>query len=75
MSRLKRWPLAVLIAVDQLANALLMGSEDDTISSRAWKAKVKGRTWGKIAVPIIDALFRPLQGPGHCEKSAEWDER
>ncbi len=74
MSRLKRWPMAVLIAIDQLANAILMGNEDDTISSRAWKAKTKGRLWGRIAVPIIDAIFLPLQGPDHCRLSAEWDE-
>lgn len=74
MGRLRRWPLAVLIALDQLANAILLGSEDDTISSRAWKAKLKGRAWGKIAVPIIDGLFVHLGQLNHCQLSAEWDE-
>ena len=70
MGRLRRWPKAVLISVDQLVNALAMGSEDDTISSRAWKAKAKGRAWGRFAVRIIDSIF----GRGHCERAAEWDE-
>jgi hypothetical protein len=75
VSRLTRWPKAILIAVDQLANAVAMGSEDDTISSRAWKAKVRGKGWGKAGVAIIDALFLYIDGPNHCERSAEWDER
>ena len=72
--RLRRWPLAVLIAVDQLANALALGNEDDTLSSRAWKAKTKGRAWGRAAVAIIDPLFAALGQPDHCRRSAEWDE-
>lgn len=74
MSRLRRWPLAVLIAVDQLANAILMGNEDDTISSRSWKAYEKGRPWARVAVPVIDLIFLPFGGPGHCRRSAERDE-
>ena len=74
MSRLRRWPLAVAIAVDQLANALLMGNEDDTLSSRAWKAREKGRRWGFVAVAIIDTLFGLLGQQDHCRMSAEWDE-
>jgi hypothetical protein len=69
-NRLRRWPLAVLLAIDQLANALAMGSEDETISSRAWKAKVKGKAWGRAAVWVIDALF----GRDHCARSVELDE-
>lgn len=75
MSRLRRWPLAMLIALDQLANAILLGNEDDTISSRAWKAKMKGRAWGHVAVAVIDAAFRILGQRDHCQSSAEWDER
>lgn len=75
MSRLRRWPKAVLIAVDQLANAILMGNEDDTISSRAWKAYEKGRPWARVAVPVIDFLALPFDGPNHCRRSVERDEK
>jgi len=70
----KRGPWQVLIALDQLANAVLGGSADETISSRAWKAKLRGKVWGAIAAHVIDALFYPIEGPGHCERAAEWDE-
>lgn len=70
MSRLTRWPKAVLIAVDQLANALLLGNEDDTISSRCWKAHEKGRPWAMVAVPVIDFFL----GANHCRNSVERDE-
>ena len=71
----QRGPIRILIAVDQLANALLWGCEDETLSSRAWKARAKGKRWGRIAVPIIDAVFRLAEQDAHCELSAEWDER
>ena len=72
--RLKRWPLSVLIALDQLLNAVAMGGPDDTISSRSWKAKIKGKAWGHVAVAIIDTAFQFIGQPDHCRQSAEWDE-
>lgn len=67
---MKQWALNVLIGVDQLGNAILGGSPDDTISSRCWKARVKGKRWGLIAVALIDGVF----GRGHCENAVELDE-
>lgn len=64
------WLLRVLIAADQLINAILGGDEDETISSRCWKAKVRGDWRGSCAVSFIDMIF----GRGHCERSVEWDE-
>ena len=32
---------AVLIAVDQLVNALLAGWPDETLSSRAWRRRIR----------------------------------
>ena len=72
--RLRRWPLSVLIAVDQLLNAVAMGGPDDTISSRSWKAKIKGKLWGRIAVRVIDTAFQLIGQPDHCRQSDEWDE-
>ena len=50
------------IALDQCGNAALGGSEDETISSRAGRAKRDGKKWGYVAVWLIDGVF----GKGHC---------
>lgn len=55
----------VLIAFDQLINALMGGWADETLSSRAWRHYVDGsRKWPKV---IIDALF--FFDPDHCKNS------
>lgn len=62
--------LQILIALDQLANTMLGGWADETISARAWRQRHKPR-WA-IARVVIDAMFF-WQG-GHCEKAdfIEW---
>jgi hypothetical protein len=62
MSRTK----AILIAIDQLFNALAGGWPDESISSRAWRWDQAGvRHWPRR---WIDALFR---NPDHCQQSFE----
>jgi hypothetical protein len=76
-SRLRRWPIEVAIAIDQLAGAICLGPADETLSSRAWKAKLKGKLKGRIAVPIIDALAYVVtfgRRRRHCRDSVERDE-
>lgn len=51
------WITQVFIALDQLANALLRGWADESLSSRAWRMWVKGKVFGRIFRPIIDVLF------------------
>lgn len=63
------WPKAVLIAFDQLGNAILGGWPDETISSRAWRWHTSGkRHWPRR---LIDALFFLDRegGKRHCELS------
>lgn len=67
---LRTYPQRVGTAISQLFNALLLGNEDESLSSRAWKARSKGKRWGRFAVPVIDLFF----GKGHCQQAAEWDE-
>lgn len=59
--------LGVLIAIDQLANTLLAGYTDETLSSRAYRCNAK-RRWA-IAEKVINALFWfDRQGDlRHCE--------
>jgi hypothetical protein len=59
----------VLIALDQLLNALLGGCADETLSSRAAKARQSGMLWGCVLCRILDAIDRD-----HCAKSIEHDE-
>jgi hypothetical protein len=60
----------ILIALDQLANAVLGGWPDETLSSRAYRWHTSGkrhwpRTW-------IDAIaLRIFRDPDHCRVSYE----
>lgn len=60
----RAWTLAV--SYDQLANVAFGGSEDETISSRAGKARREGRRWGCMLCRLLDRLDE-----SHCEKSIE----
>lgn len=62
------WLLRIAIALDQLANTILAGQPDETLSSRAHRMRVKGqRYWGWTA-NAIDWVF--FWQAGHCE--AAW---
>lgn len=59
--------LQVLIALDQLANTLLCGYADETMSARAWRHHVDGsRTW---PCRLIDTLF--FWQKDHCKTAWE----
>lgn len=50
--------LQVLIALDQLANAILAGWADETLSSRAYRNdSLAGKRRWRIARRVIDTLF------------------
>lgn len=53
MSRLKN----ILIALDQLANAIANGSPDETLSSRAHRARLAGKPGWRRVAGVIDRLF------------------
>lgn len=57
----------LLIAVDQLLNAVLGGWPDETLSSRAWRWELAGvRSWPRR---LIDALL--FLDVNHCRESYE----
>lgn len=72
--------LNVLVAVDQLANALAFGDPDETISSRLAKARRGdfGPGWRAVTAPLrwsVDAVARVVfRQARHCEQSVEADE-
>ena len=60
------------LAIDQLANVLLGGYADETISSRAWRSQSKKR-WS-IMVSVINTLF--FWQNNHCRGAyAKYKER
>lgn len=61
--------LNVAIAIDQLANALLGGHPDETLSSRAHRMRAKGHRWWAWTAEAIDLLF--FFDPNHCERAHE----
>lgn len=58
----RAWRIA--IGVDQLVNVAANGHEDETISSRADRAREEGRRWGCILCRLLDAIERD-----HCKKA------
>lgn len=59
----------LLVSLDQFGNTLAGGDPDETISSRAAKARNKGKTWGCVLCRVIDWF-----DTGHCDKNIETDE-
>jgi hypothetical protein len=58
---------AILIALDQLLNALVGGWPDETISSRAYRWDVSGvRSWPRRCIDRMAAL---LGDTDHCRES------
>lgn len=70
-TRLKKWFWNILISVDQLANTILWGDPDETLSSRMGKM-VKRGTAGDVEKGICNVLDGVDKD--HCENSIEDDE-
>lgn len=64
--RPKRWLLNVLIAADQLGNAILGGAPDETISSRAGRGAFLGRRLSGWLCRFLNWLE-----PDHCQQAVE----
>lgn len=72
--RLRRWPVAVLTALDRLVNAVLLGDDHQTISARCHYAREARKPWGVICAAAIDWIALHLFGQAdHCRKAAEFD--
>lgn len=60
----------VWLALDQLGNVVIFrGDEDETISSNAAKANIRGEFWGRALCMLLNWL-----DPGHCPRAIEPDE-
>ena len=58
----RAWRIAV--GFDQLGNVAANGHEDETISSRAARARDNNRRWGCVLCKLLDTI-----DPDHCNKS------
>lgn len=56
----------LLIAIDQLANTILCGWPDETLSSRCWRLSLAGKDWPR---KVVDTIF--FFDPDHCFQSYE----
>lgn len=74
MTSFQRYLLNILIGIDQLANTILAGNPDETISSAVGRKAIQGRKWALIAEQLINPIFALLGDENHCRKRIEWDE-
>jgi hypothetical protein len=58
---LKFWAMNILLALDQLLNAVLWGDPMETLSRRAGQARDRGTEWGCVLCHILDDI-----DPQHC---------
>ena len=56
---------SVLVAVDQLANAMTGGNPDMTISARIGQFSQRSAYWRNLE-RLVDWAFLPVEGPNHC---------
>lgn len=70
---IKLYVFNLLVSIDQLANTLLGGKPDETISSRAGKGALTGSVFWVTVAGVIDFIFLPFERD-HCFNSIEWDE-
>ena len=62
----------LLIAIDQLGNAIAGGNPDATISARlGWLYMNRPTWWTTVLMHIVDATFMPLDGKNHCLQAYE----
>lgn len=54
----------VAIGIHQAANTVLFGYPDETLSARC--GRLGHRYPYKFWKVVIDSIFHPFQGPGHC---------
>ena len=70
-SKLKRYGYHVIIAIDQLFNALTGGAADETLSSRTYRGAIladKPKKRWRVLYRLINGLFFDAN---HCKASYE----
>ncbi|KZN13614.1 hypothetical protein [Marinomonas sp. TW1] len=78
MEAVAKWLWNVLVAIDQLGNAIAGGDPDITISARVGyfanrSPNKRFHYYWKFLERVIDFTFYPLDGPKHCLSSLAKD--
>jgi hypothetical protein len=70
MAKRYSYVMGILIALDQLGNALFYGDPDETISSRLGKKKLTGKEkwWHRLVSKALNRI-----DPRHVEEAIEHD--
>lgn len=64
--------LQLFVACNQLANVLLGGWADETLSSRTWRLYQRGKPFGRFFHPVINTVFIWQTWKfDHCKRSYE----
>lgn len=70
----------LMVAIDQLGNAIAGGDPDSTVSGRVGYYSYKkyvNRKWRngywKTLRTVIDWAFKPLHGPEHCRQAYQFE--
>ena len=74
----RNWPHAVLVAIDQLGNAIAGGHPVTTISARVGYFSVnasKTKFYWQSLEWIINFAFYPVDGDNHCYKAWKKDKQ
>lgn len=64
-----KYLLNLAIAIDQLANAILDGDADETLSARAYRMQQRKQPFWGWTAPAIDLLF--FWQKEHCKQAYE----
>jgi hypothetical protein len=59
-----RYVFFVAVSLDQVANAVLGGYPDETVSIRAAFARNRGQRWGCVLCKLLDFFH-----PNHCSRA------
>lgn len=57
----------ILVAIDEVANAMLGGRAKQTVSGSVGRALIAGRWWAPPVAWLLALVF----GRGHCQRAAE----
>lgn len=66
LTAIKFWVWNILLALDQLGNAILLGDPKETISRRAGQAAEQGKDWGCLLCHFLDEI-----DPRHCQSALQ----
>ena len=76
MPKLKEQPYQIIIALDQLFNALTWGWADETFSARCWRLKERNSFWA-LARCLVDGIFfwDTKEDMKHCQWAFENEQK